>query len=319
MVLRALAFDSFTTAYDEGTSVGLHRRQGDGLRPAAIGLFTSNSFWMARVQLCDSRVRTRDFPTPRRCGPPQPAALICVWINPYIAQRSPLFAEGAAGSYCSKRNRRFGVGRQTSGRPAWTWLDFTNPRRPPGSRGSSTVCFTMGVRRLQERLRRAHPDRRRGLARRLRPRSHAQLLRPGLQPVGLRAARRARGEATPCCSRSATAGGQRFPVHWAATAFRPTAPWRNRCARPVAGLFGVRLLEPRHRRLRGHARPAVFKRWLAFGLRRRTAGCTLRSVRVPWAFDEEAVDLTRKVHEPQALAHAVLARLGPRRTRRASR
>src|SRR5690606_4437539 len=41
--------------------------------------------------------------------------------------------------------------------------------------------------------------------------------------------------------------------------------------------------------------PAVFKRWLAFGLlssHSRLHGST--SVRVPWAFDEESVELTRQ-------------------------
>jgi alpha-D-xyloside xylohydrolase len=39
---------------------------------------------------------TRDFPDPAGMLAAEGRGLrICVWINPYIAQRSPLFAEGA--------------------------------------------------------------------------------------------------------------------------------------------------------------------------------------------------------------------------------
>ena len=62
------------------------------------------------------------------------------------------------------------------------------------------------------------------------------------------------------------------------------------------GLSGFGVLEPRHRRFRGHAgrrrlqalagvRPAVLP----------LAACTARSsYRVPWAFDDEAVEVTRQ-------------------------
>jgi alpha-D-xyloside xylohydrolase len=53
----------------------------------------------------------------------------------------------------------------------------------------------------------------------------------------------------------------------------------------------------------GNPDPAVFKRWVAFGLlssHSRLHGN--ESVRVPWAFDEEAVDVTRKfAHLKQSL------------------
>ena len=83
-------------------------------------------------------------------------------------------------------------------------------------------------------------------------------------------------------------------------------------------LLGLRLLEPRHRRLRGHARPgrvqAVDRVRPA---RRRTAGCTAPArYRVPWLFDEEAVDVTRDVHPAEAPLMPYLVPAGPRRARR---
>ena len=52
--------------------------------------------------------------------------------------------------------------------------------------------------------------------------------------------------------------------------------------------------------------PAVFKRWLAFGLlssHSRLHGSD--SYRVPWAFDDEAVDVTRTLHPAEDCADAV--------------
>jgi alpha-D-xyloside xylohydrolase len=61
-----------------------------------------------------------------------------------------------------------------------------------------------------------------------------------------------------------------------------------------AGGFGLWLLEPRHLRFEDTAPADVYKRWCAFGLlssHSRLHGS--RSYRVPWLFDEEAVDVLR--------------------------
>ena len=65
--------------------------------------------------------------------------------------------------------------------------------------------------------------------------------------------------------------------------------------RALARHVGVRVLEPRHRRLRGHARrPRCSSGGSPSGCCPRTAGCTApSSYRVPWLFDEEAVDVLR--------------------------
>ena len=68
-------------------------------------------------------------------------------------------------------------------------------------------------------------------------------------------------------------------------------PARRALARPV----GLRILEPRHRRVREAHRPAdVYRRWTAFGLlssHSRLHGN--ESYRVPWLFGEESIDVLR--------------------------
>ena len=69
---------------------------------------------------------------------------------------------------------------------------------------------------------------------------------------------------------------------------------RDAARRPLARSERVRALEPRHRRVRGNTGCRVFKRWTAFGLlgsHSRFHGSS--SYRVPWVFDEEAVEVTR--------------------------
>ncbi len=77
-------------------------------------------------------------------------------------------------------------------------VDFTNPDAVAWYPAKLQGAAGQGRRLLQDRLRRADPDRRR-LARRLRPAADAQLLHAPLQPGGLRAARgrarRGRGRA----------------------------------------------------------------------------------------------------------------------------
>ena len=65
---------------------------------------------------------------------------------------------------------------------------------------------------------------------------------------------------------------------------------RRSLARPL----GLRILEPRHLGFEKTATPDLYKRWVAFGLL--SSHCRLHgneSYRVPWLFDEEAMEVLR--------------------------
>ncbi len=51
---------------------------------------------------------------------------ICVWINPYIAQRSPMFEEGMQSGYLLKRPNG-DVWQWDMWQPGMGIVDFTNP------------------------------------------------------------------------------------------------------------------------------------------------------------------------------------------------
>src|SRR5207248_8891483 len=92
-----------------------------------------------------------------------------------------------------------------------------------------------------------------------------------------------------------TAGGQQFPVHWggdnSATFDSMAESLRGGLSLAASG-FGFWSHDIGG--FEGRPDPAVFKRWVAFGLlssHSRLHGN--QSYRVPWLFDEEAVDVLR--------------------------
>jgi alpha-D-xyloside xylohydrolase len=114
----------------------------------------------------------------------------------------------------------------------------------------------------------------------------------------LLAEERGEGEAV-LFARSATAGGQQFPVHWGgdceSTFVSMAESLRGGLSLAASG-FGYWSHDIGG--FEGTPDAAVFKRWLAFGLlssHSRLHGSG--SVRVPWAFDEEAVKVTQRFTE----------------------
>jgi alpha-D-xyloside xylohydrolase len=94
---------SFTTKYDEVTVNSFV----DGMLKRGIGLkvFHFDCFWMKDFHWCDFTWDSRVFPDPAGMLKRLKAKglKICVWINSYIAQESPLFKEGVEGGYFLKR------------------------------------------------------------------------------------------------------------------------------------------------------------------------------------------------------------------------
>ncbi len=109
--------------------------------------------------------------------------------------------------------------------------------------------------------------------------------------------RRRRGEAEAVVfARSATAGGQQFPVHWGGdceSSFESMAETLRGGLSLAASGFAFWSHDIGG--FEGTPDAAVFKRWLAFGLlssHSRLHGSN--SYRVPWAFDDEAVAVARR-------------------------
>ena len=286
---------SFTTDYDEATVTRFVDEMA--ARELPVSVFHFDCFWMREFNWCDFEWDPRTFPDPdgMLARLHEKDLRVCVWINPYIGQRSPLFAEASARGLPREAARRLGLAvGPLAGRHG--------PRRlhEPGCHalvpGEAARAAQAGRRLLQDRLRRADPARGRVL-RRLVARPHAQPLHAALQRGGVRGARAgARRRRRGACSRARRPrAGSDCRCTGAATRRRRSSRWPRRCAAgcrsPARGSGSGATTSAASR---ARPTPAVFKRWVAFGL----LGTHSRfhgsgSYRVPWAFDEEAVDVTR--------------------------
>lgn len=107
----------------------------------------------------------------------------------------------------------------------------------------------------------------------------------------------ARGEGEAVLfARSATAGGQSMPVHWGGDSTSTFASMAETLRGGLSlALSGFAFWSHDIGGFEGTPDAGVFKRWAAFGLlgsHSRFHGSS--SYRVPWAFDDEAVDVTRR-------------------------
>ena len=119
-------------------------------------------------------------------------------------------------------------------------------------------------------------------------------------------------------ARSATAGGQKFPVHWGGdnSSTYPSMAETLRGGLSL-GLSGFGFWSHDISGFNDTATPDLYKRWVAFGLlssHSRLHGST--SARMPWLFDDEAVDVLRFFNSLKTAPDALSA--GCRRMRRTS-
>ncbi len=285
---------SFTTKYDEKTVNGFV----DGMRERDIPLhvFHFDCFWMRAQHWCDFEWDPVAFPEPEAMLARLKAKglHICVWINPYIAQRSRLFDEGKAKGYLLKR---------TDG-SVWQWdhwqsgmgyVDFTNPEACKWYAGYLERLVKQGVDCFKtdfgERIPTdvvyfdgSDPEKMHNYYTFLYNQLVFELLK------------RLKGEREAVVfARSATTGGQRFPVHWGGDNVANYESMAESLRGGLSlGLSGFGFWSHDIGGFQNTAPAHVYKRWCAFGLmssHSRLHGFT--SYRVPWIYDDEAVDVLR--------------------------
>ena len=285
---------SFTTDYDEETVTGFVQGMAD--RDLPLHVFHFDCFWMKEFHWVNLEWDERVFPDPagmlRRLK--ERGLRICVWINPYIAQRSALFDEGMAGGYLVKRPDG----------DVWQWdqwqagmglVDFTNPGACRWFGDKLRALVDMGVDCFKtdfgERIPTdvvyfdgSDPVKMHNYYTYLYNQTVFELLEEKL----------GKGQAA-VFARSATTGGQQFPVHWGGD---NTATFESMAESLRGGLsLGLSGFGFWSHDIGGFEQTApaeVYKRWCAFGLlssHSRLHGS--QSYRVPWLFDEEAVDVLR--------------------------
>jgi alpha-D-xyloside xylohydrolase len=285
---------SFTTNYDEATVTRFI--EGMQERNIPLHVFHFDCFWMKEFHWVNFEWDPAVFPDPKEMLErlKRRGLHICVWINPYIAQRSRLFDEGMAGGYLLKRpdGSVFQTDQWQSGMGL---VDFTNPAACRWFGGKLRALLEMGVDCFKTDFGERIPT--------------DVVYHDGSDPVLMHnyytylynktvfevlEEKFGKGKAT-VFARSATVGGQQFPVHWGGDS---TATFESMAESLRGGLSlslsGFGFWSHDIGGFEQTASAAVYKRWCAFGLlssHSRLHGST--SYRVPWLYDEEAVDVLR--------------------------
>jgi len=286
---------SFTTNYDEQTVNSFV----DGMveRDLPLHVFHFDCFWMKEFHWTDFKWDESVFPDPEGmlARLKERGLKICVWINPYIAQRSRLFEEGKANGYLVKKPNG-DVWQWDLWQPGMGLVDFTNPAACEWYASYLRELVDMGVDSFKtdfgERIPTdvvyfdgSDPFKMHNYYTQLYNKVVFEVLEEKL----------GKNEAA-VFARSATAGGQQFPVHWGGDCYADYESMAESLRGGLSlGLSGFGFWSHDIGGFENTAPSHVFKRWLQFGLlssHSRLHGS--KSYRVPWDYDQEAVDVTRK-------------------------
>ncbi len=286
---------SFTTNYDEATCTEFI--EGMRTRDLPLHVFHFDCFWMREFNWCDFEWDARVFPDPvgmlKRLH--DRGLKVCVWINSYIAQRSRLFAEGAAKGYFIKRTD--GRTWQTDlWQPGMAIVDFTNPAASAWYADHLRRLLDMGVDALKTDFGERIP-------------TEGVVYHDGSDPVKMHnlypilynecvfnvlVEKRGVGEAV-VFARASYASGQRLPVHWGGDCWSTFESMAESLRGGLSlSLCGFGFWSHDIGGFEGTAPASIYKRWAAFGLlssHSRLHGSS--SYRIPWAYDDEACDVLR--------------------------
>ena len=285
---------SFLTEYDEASVEELV--EGMRQRNLPFSVFHFDCFWMRAFRWCDFQWDPRRFP--------DPAAMLgrlkergvraCVWISPHIAQHSDLFDEAAGRGYLLCRADG-GVWQTDEWQSGAGFVDFTNPDARHWYQGKLRELLAVGVDCFKTDFGEEIPT--------------DVVWFDGSDPVGMHnyyshlynrtvfeLLREVRGpDEAVLFARSGTSGGQSYPVHWGGdneSTFESMAETLRGGLSLAASGYGFWSHDIGG--FEGSPDPALFKRWVPFGLlssHSRLHGAS--TVRVPWNFDDESVDIVR--------------------------
>ncbi|GGI43679.1 alpha-D-xyloside xylohydrolase [Agromyces flavus] len=309
---------SFTTDYDEATVNAFI--DGMAERDIPLEVFHFDCFWMREFHWTDFQWDPAVFPDPEGmlARLHDRGLRVSAWLNPYIAQRSRLFREGVERGYLVRR----------ADGSVWQWdlwqagmalVDFTNPEATRWFQEHLRGLIAQGVDAIKTDFGERIPvdvvwhD---GSDPEAMHHRYTQLYNRAVFAVLEES--RGEGEAV-LFARSATAGGQSMPVHWggdnSSTFTSMAESLRGGLSLAMSG-FGYWSHDIGG--FEGSPDPAVFKRWLAFGLlssHSRLHGST--SYRVPWAFDsgdeapgQSAVEVARTFAKLKASLRPYLVAAG---------
>lgn len=285
---------SFTTSYDEETVMSFI----DGMldRGIPLSVFHFDCCWMREFHWTDFIWDERVFPDPAGLLQRIKAKgiKICVWINSYVGQESALFDEGMEKGYFLKRPNG-DVWQWDMWQPGLAIIDFTNPEACRWYQEKLEMLLDMGVDCFKtdfgERIpvdavyyNGADPEKIHNFYTYMYNKTVYEVLEK----------KRGKEEAV-LFARSATVGGQKFPVHWGGDCWSDYESMEESLRGGLSlTTSGFGFWSHDIGGFENQSTADVYKRWAAFGLlstHSRLHGST--SYRVPWVYDDEAVEVVR--------------------------
>lgn len=285
---------SFTTDYNEQTVT--HFVDGMNERNIPLSVFHFDCFWMKESEWCGFEWDERQFPDVEGMlsRMHEKGLKVCVWINPYIGQKSALFDEAADRGFLLMRPNG-DVWQWDRWQPGLGVVDFTNPQAVAWYKGKLRRLMEQGVDCFKTDFGERIPT--------------DVVYHDGSDPVWMHnyyaylynkvvfeAIEEFKGQGQGCVfARSASVGSQKYPVHWGGDC-DSTYVSMSESLRGGLGLClsGFGYWSHDIGGFEGTAPAHIYKRWLAFGLlssHSRLHGSD--SYRVPWLFGEESVEVCR--------------------------
>ena len=287
---------SFTTNYDEATTSGFIQGMAD--REIPLHVFHFDCYWMDAYEWCNFEWDPATFPDPKGMLKRyhDRGLHICVWINPYIGQKSCLFKEGKDHGYLVKKTDG-SVWQTDLWQPGMALVDFTNPDAVAWYQGKLKTLLDMGVDCFKTDFGERIPVKEIEYFDHSDPvKMHNYYTYLYNQAVfELLERERGTGEAV-LFARSATVGGQQFPAHWGGDCSASYVSMAETLRGGLSlSLGGFGFWSHDISGFESTAPADIYKRWGQFGLlssHSRLHGSS--SYRVPWMFDEEACDILRE-------------------------
>ena len=287
---------SFTTNYDEATTSGFIQGMAD--RHIPLHVFHFDCYWMDAYEWCNFEWDPATFPDPKGMLKRyhDRGLHICVWINPYIGQKSCLFKEGKDHGYLVKKTDG-SVWQTDLWQPGMALVDFTNPDAVAWYQGKLKTLLDMGVDCFKTDFGERIPVKDIMYFDHSDPvKMHNYYTYLYNQAVfELLERERGTGEAV-LFARSATVGGQQFPAHWGGDCSASYVSMAETLRGGLSlSLGGFGFWSHDISGFESTAPADIYKRWCQFGLlssHSRLHGSS--SYRVPWLFDDEACEILKE-------------------------
>lgn len=257
-----------------------------------------DSYWQERTRWSDLAWDRAAFPDPERLVADLHAQgfKVCLWENPYVSIHSDLFREGVEGGFFLKRPDGTVYTAQLwamTDASLCAIVDFSNPQAAAWYREKHRPLLAMGVDTFKTDFGEEIPEdavfhngRTGAEMRNLYARLYQELVFDLV---------RARHGAGVIWARAGCPGVQRFPIHWSGD---PHCTYEDMAATLrgglSAGMAGLAFWSHDIGGFVGRPTPDLYLRWAQFGLLSTCARYHGTTLRDPWEFGEEALEIFRR-------------------------